>query len=132
MLDCRPQPAPMHDHRRRSPNSLNSSAKPPQSLHPQFGKPYTLNLSRNTYHPAPPPEQKKRGRPRLYGEKVAIKSLFDNPEQMQAAASPVYGEHDVQVRFYALDLLWRPVGILIRFVAPVAVAIVLLNAVGII
>jgi hypothetical protein len=69
------------------------------------------------YHRAPSPEQKKRGRPRLYGEKVAIKSLFDNPEQMQVAASPVYGEHDVQVRFYALDLLWRPVGILIRFVA---------------
>ena len=69
------------------------------------------------YRPAPPPEQKKRGRPRLYGEKIALKSLFDNPEQMQTAASPVYGEHGVQVRLRALDLLWRPVGILIRFVA---------------
>jgi len=69
------------------------------------------------YHRVPPPERKKRGRPRLYGEKVALKSLFYNPEQMRSAASPVYGEHDVQVRFYALDLLWRPVGILVRFVA---------------
>ena len=59
------------------------------------------------------------GRPRLYGEKVALKSLFDNPEQMQAVASPVYGEHDVVLRLRALDLLWRPVGILIRFVAVV-------------
>jgi hypothetical protein len=69
------------------------------------------------YHRAPPPAQKKRGRPRLYGEKVALKSLFDHPEQMQAAPSPVYGEQGVQVRLCALDLLWRPVGILIRFVA---------------
>ena len=69
------------------------------------------------YRPAPPPEQKKRGRPRLYGEKVALKSLFDNPEQMQTAPSPVYGEEGVQVRLCVLDLLWRPVGILLRFVA---------------
>jgi hypothetical protein len=69
------------------------------------------------YHRAPPPGHKRRGRPRLYGEKVALKSLFDNPEAMQTAASPVYGEQDVQVRLRALDLLWRPVGVMIRFVA---------------
>jgi hypothetical protein len=69
------------------------------------------------YHPAPPPEQKKRGRPRLYGGKVALKSLFDEPGQMRTAPSPVYGERDVELRLRALDLLWRPVGILIRFVA---------------
>jgi hypothetical protein len=71
------------------------------------------------YYPAAPPEKNKRGRPRLYGEKVALRSLFENPDTMQTAASPVYGEHGVELRLRTLDLLWRPVGILIRFVAVV-------------
>jgi len=69
------------------------------------------------YHRAPQPKKRKRGRPRLYGEKVALKSLFDQPETMQTAGSPVYGERDVELRLRVADLLWRPVGQLIRFVA---------------
>lgn len=71
------------------------------------------------YEPAPAPMKRKRGRPRLYGKKVALKSLFEGPETMQAAASPVYGERGVQLKLRAVDLLWRPVGQLIRFVAVV-------------
>ena len=69
------------------------------------------------YLPAPVPEQPKRGRPKVYGEKVALKSLFDEPEAMQSIDSPVYGERHVQLRIRALDLLWRPVGVVVRFVA---------------
>jgi hypothetical protein len=36
---------------------------------------------------------------------------------MREAASPVYGEAGVTIRFRTADLLWRPVGILVRFVA---------------
>ena len=32
------------------------------------------------------------------------------------APSPVYGERDVTVRYRSLDLLWRPLGQLARFV----------------
>jgi phosphate starvation-inducible membrane PsiE len=32
------------------------------------------------------------------------------------ALSPVYGESHVILRYYAIDLLWRPVGQLMRFV----------------
>jgi hypothetical protein len=35
---------------------------------------------------------------------------------MRSAASPVYGEHNVTLQLRSLDLLWKPVGILVRFV----------------
>jgi len=63
------------------------------------------------------PGKRKRGRPRSYGTKLRLKSLFDDPESMQSAASPVYGEHNVTIQYRACDLLWRPVGRLVRFVA---------------
>jgi hypothetical protein len=69
------------------------------------------------YLPAQPPERPKRGRPKLYGKKIPLKSLFDQPQAMQTLQSPVYGESGVQLRVWTQDLLWRPVGILVRFVA---------------
>jgi len=65
--------------------------------------------------PAPSPEKRKRGRPRAYGEKIALRSLFDTGA-FQCAPSPVYGEKDVTVEYMCIDLLWRPVGRLVRFV----------------
>jgi hypothetical protein len=59
----------------------------------------------------------KRGRPRLYGAKLRLKSLFNDPTFMQSAASPVYGEHNVTIQYRVCDLLWRPAGRLVRFVA---------------
>jgi len=70
------------------------------------------------YQPAPrSPEPKRRGRPRTYGEKVKLKTLFNDPDSMQTAPSPVYGEKTTRIRFRSVDLIWRPVGILVRFVA---------------
>jgi len=70
------------------------------------------------YHAArtPPPGTRKRGRPKKYGQKVTLRSLFTDPAAMQSAPSPVYGEHNVTLQFRSLDLLWKPVGILVRFV----------------
>jgi hypothetical protein len=68
------------------------------------------------YHAAPAPRVRKRGRPRKYGSKVALRSLFDDKAAMQPAPSPVYGEHNVTLRLRCLDLLWKPVGIPVRFV----------------
>lgn len=59
----------------------------------------------------------KRGRPRLYGTKLKLKSLFNDPKPMHSAASPVYGEHNVTIQYRVCDLLWRPAGRLVRFVA---------------
>jgi len=68
------------------------------------------------YQRAQPPAVRKRGRPRKYGKKVALRSLFADTAAMQSAPSPVYAEQDVTLRFRSLDLLWRPVGIPVRFV----------------
>ena len=71
------------------------------------------------YPAAPPPanKPKPRGRPKKYGKKIKVASLLKNTRQLVEATSPVYGEENVTLRFRTADLLWRPVGILVRFVA---------------
>src|SRR6058998_489754 len=66
----------------------------------------------------PPPENRPRpkGRPAKYGKKIRVAALLKDADQLQEAPSPVYGEKDVIIRFRTADLLWRPVGILVRFV----------------
>ena len=59
---------------------------------------------------------KKRGRPRLYGKKIVLRSQFNDVQAMEKAASPVYGEHNVTLQYRVCDLLWRPVGRLVRVV----------------
>src|ERR1700686_773997 len=70
------------------------------------------------YAPATPKKGKKtRGRPKTYGKKKKLKSLFDDPKSMQQIASPGYGERNVTLSYRVCDMLWRPVGLLVRFVA---------------
>ncbi|MFN2109094.1 MAG: transposase [Anaerolineae bacterium] len=61
-------------------------------------------------------DARKRGRPRLYGKKITLKSLFTDGLAMEQTASPVYGEKNVTLQYRVCDLLWRPVGRLVRFV----------------
>jgi len=84
------------------------------------GNHLVTRVKRNSvaYYPAtPPPGVRHRGRPRKYGKKIKVASLLKSTRQLPEAASPVYGEKDVTIRFRTADLLWRPVGILVRFVA---------------
>ena len=72
------------------------------------------------WFPATPPapdKPKPKGRPRKYGKKIKVASLLKDADRLQEAPSPVYGEENVTIRFKVADLLWRPVGILVRFVA---------------
>jgi hypothetical protein len=66
----------------------------------------------------PPPlhRPRRKGRPAKYGNKIKVATLLTDANRLQEAPSPVYGEQDVILRFRAADLLWRPVGILVRFV----------------
>ena len=59
----------------------------------------------------PAPRRRRRGRPRKYGKKIKVASLLQDANPFQEAASPVYGEEYVIIRFKVADLLWRPVGI---------------------
>ena len=61
-------------------------------------------------------QRRARGRPRIYGRKVKLRSLFREDLVTEEAPSPVYGEQDVTLRYAVHDLLWRPVGRLVRFV----------------
>jgi len=67
--------------------------------------------------PAAQPSTRRRGRPRKYGKKIKIASLLKNTRLLHEAVSPVYDEEHVTLRFRTADLLWRPVGALVRFVA---------------
>lgn len=69
--------------------------------------------------PIPPNSDgaRRRGRPRKYGRKIKVSSLLEKGGGFQEAQSPLYGEKNVTIRFRTADLLWRPVGFLVRFVA---------------
>jgi len=68
------------------------------------------------YFPPEEPAVRRRGRPRKYGSKVALKSLFAELDRFVTAQSPVYGERDVTILMRVLDLHWKPAGGLVRFV----------------
>ena len=57
----------------------------------------------------------KRGRPQKYGAKVKLKHLF-NSSTFAQADSPVYGEKGIPLLYSTRDLMWRPVGDVVRFV----------------
>jgi hypothetical protein len=76
----------------------------------------TVRSNAVAYEPAPPQRRKKRGRPRVYGKKIKLASLFDQQELFSQANSPVYGERNVSIRYLCKDLYWRAVGIKVRFV----------------
>jgi hypothetical protein len=59
---------------------------------------------------------KRRGRPRVYGKKVVLRALFQSKAKFQSAPSPVYGDTRTCIDYRVCDLLWRPVGRIVRFV----------------
>lgn len=68
------------------------------------------------FPPSRPRSRKRRGRRRLYGPKTQLRDWFRYRKQFIKASSPVYGESGVTLRYYSHDLLWRPLGQLVRFV----------------
>ena len=69
------------------------------------------------YFPPPRPRAgQRRGRPRRYGAKTPLRDWFRYRKQFRQAPSPVYGESGITLRYYSHDLLWRPLGRLVRFV----------------
>src|SRR5213593_3315224 len=66
-----------------------------------------------------PPQRrcsKRRGRRPIYGPKAHLRDWFRYRNQFLKAASPVYGESGITLRYLSHDLLWRPLGQLVRFV----------------
>jgi hypothetical protein len=69
------------------------------------------------YEPPVRQRPRTRGRPRLYGKKIALKAVLNDNTGLQQTPSPVYGERDVILSYRVRDLMWRPTGRLARFVA---------------
>jgi Transposase DDE domain len=74
-----------------------------------------VRITTVAYRPAPRPAVPRRGRPKFYGQKVHLRNLTHSTA-FTSAPSPVYGETNVTIQYRCLDLLWRPVGRLVRFV----------------
>jgi len=67
-----------------------------------------------------PPARKKhkRGRPREYGKKLKLAKLFDSKAKcyiFQTIEANIYGQSE-NIRYLILDLLWKPVKGMLRFV----------------
>jgi hypothetical protein len=67
-----------------------------------------------------PPKKKKhqRGRPKEYGQKLKLMTLFDSKAKryaFQKTQANIYGQNE-NIRYLVLDLLWRPVKSRLRFV----------------
>lgn len=67
------------------------------------------------YHAAVDKKEGK-GRKKKYGKKVKLTDYFKQKDKFTRVASPVYGEKDIQIAYRFLDLLWKPVGRMVRFV----------------
>jgi hypothetical protein len=52
-----------------------------------------------------------RGRPRKYGKKISLKQMFQERNRFHN-----HKEGDVTIKFRCLDLLWKPLGSIVRFV----------------
>ena len=68
------------------------------------------------YEAAPPATVPRRGRPRTYGNKIKLKTIFKEEAAFTRAPSPVYAERNVMLLYRVLDLYWKPIGCLVRFV----------------
>lgn len=68
------------------------------------------------YYPAPRPRTRRRGRPRIYGKKVSLKALAGQASEFLTAVSPIEADGSVELRYRCIDLIWRPVGRMVRFV----------------
>ena len=51
------------------------------------------------------PEKRKKGRPRIKGDKVLLKDLWENEKQFTSATAFVYGKKET-VEYYCTNLLW--------------------------
>jgi hypothetical protein len=73
-------------------------------------------LNTVAYLPIEPPATRRVGRPKLYGEKIRLRDIAADKSLLHASPSPIPGEAHVTIRYGCFDLLWRPVGHLVRFV----------------
>ena len=68
------------------------------------------------YPPIPLQIKGKKGRKKKYGQKVELMAFFRKPHLFTSVNSPVYHEEKVIISYLCIELLWRPIGQMVRFV----------------
>jgi hypothetical protein len=68
------------------------------------------------YGPVPIPTGFRRGRPKKYGEKIKLKTLFDDLDAFHIIESPVYGEKNISIQYRVSQLYWRSAGMIVQIV----------------
>lgn len=68
------------------------------------------------YYPAELSKKTTKGRKKIYGKKVQLINFFKEQHLFTSCESPVYNEKDVIISYCCINLLWRPIGQLIRIV----------------
>jgi hypothetical protein len=70
------------------------------------------------YHKPPARKKRQRGRTKIYGSKIKLTTLFDstaNRYAFQTIKADIYDKSET-VRYLVLDLLWKPVKGILRFI----------------
>jgi hypothetical protein len=62
-----------------------------------------------------PPKEKRRGQPKKYGDKIILYDLFADTSKFTQTTMVLYGK-STQVQYLCLNLIWKPVKRLVRFV----------------
>lgn len=75
-----------------------------------------VSKSAVAFFPPPSDSKRRRGRPQIYGDKIKLMSVFKDTSAFISGAGSIYNEDLSQFRYRSIDLLWRPVGVLVRFV----------------
>lgn len=61
-------------------------------------------------------KKRRRGRPALYGAKIKLREILKDTKLMTQAKADLYNETQSMFLYRSLDLVWRPVGKIVRFV----------------
>ena len=70
------------------------------------------------YGKPPKKEKQQRGRPREYGKKIKLITLFDTNSSsynFQTIEADIYGKNE-NIHYLVLDLIWKPVKGMLRFI----------------
>jgi hypothetical protein len=83
------------------------------------------------FTPAGERRAKTRGRPRVYGQKITLRSLFYDLSLFTTAISPAYDDENREIKYLVRDLYWRKARRIMRFVLvlhPVRGKIILMSS----
>jgi hypothetical protein len=75
-----------------------------------------LRANAVAYKKAPAKKKKESGRKKKYGRKIKLSKVFYQRKSFLKAESPVYNEKGIIIEYKCRDLIWRPLGIFVRFV----------------